>query len=39
MMTFFRPSSGICGYVALSVAGIMILIGYFVMNKIGDIEV
>lgn len=39
MMTFFRPSSGICGYVALSVAAIMILIGYFVMNKIGDIEV
>ncbi len=39
VMTFFKPDSGVCGYIALAVAGLMIVIGYFVMNKIGDIEV
>lgn len=28
-----------CGYVCLGVAALLIVIGYFVMNKIGDIEV
>jgi tight adherence protein B len=39
IMTFFRPESSICGYIALAVAGLMIIAGYFVMNKIADIEV
>jgi tight adherence protein B len=39
MMTFFKPESGICGYIALGVSAIMIGSGYLVMNKIGDIEV
>ncbi len=39
MMEFFRPESGICGYIALAVGALMIISGYFVMNKIGDIEV
>ncbi len=39
MLTFFKPESGICGYIALGVAVLMIISGYFVMNKIGDIEV
>jgi hypothetical protein len=39
MMTFFKPESGICGYVALGVGLIMIASGYFVMNKLADIEV
>jgi tight adherence protein B len=39
MMTFFRPESGICGFIALGVAALLIGSGYFVMNKLGDIEV
>ncbi|HVN54307.1 MAG TPA: type II secretion system F family protein [Anaerolineaceae bacterium] len=39
MMEFFKPENGICGYIALAVGAINIIIGYFVMNKIGDIEV
>lgn len=39
MMTFFRPDTGICGYIALGVAIIMIISGYFAMNKLADIEV
>jgi tight adherence protein B len=39
MMEFFKPESGICGYLGLGTGAIMIIIGYFVMNKIGDIEV
>lgn len=39
MMTFFKPESGICGYLALGLAAILIISGYFVMNKLGDIEV
>jgi tight adherence protein B len=39
MMTFFKKESGICGYIALAVAVIMIGSGYLVMNKLGDIEV
>jgi len=39
MMEFFKPDSGICGYIALGVGAFMIITGYFVMNKIGEIEV
>ncbi|NPV84813.1 MAG: secretion system protein F [Anaerolineae bacterium] len=37
IMEFF--SSGICGYIALGLAGILIISGYFVMNKLGEIEI
>ncbi len=39
MMEFFKPENVPCGYIALGTGGLMILAGYFVMNKIGDIEV
>lgn len=39
MMEFFKPESGICGYIGLGTGALMIISGYFVMNKIGDIEV
>jgi len=39
IMEFFKPGSGICGIIALVVAGLMIIAGYFAMNKLGDIEV
>ncbi len=39
MMTFFEPESGICGYVALGVSAVLIILGYVLMNKIADIEV
>lgn len=39
MMEFFKPESMPCGYIALGLGGLLIVIGYFVMNKIGDIEV
>ncbi len=39
MQTFFLPSSAPCGYIALGLAGTLIVIGYFVMTKIADIEV
>jgi tight adherence protein B len=39
MMEFFNPESGICGYIALGLAGTLIIAGYFAMNKLGDIEV
>ncbi|MCL4561203.1 MAG: type II secretion system F family protein [Chloroflexi bacterium] len=39
MLTFFKPESGICGYISLFIAAIMIISGYFVMTKIGEIEV
>jgi tight adherence protein B len=39
MMTFFKPESGICGYVALGIGLAMIAAGYFVMNKLAEIEV
>lgn len=39
MMTFFLPENRLCGSIALGVGGLMILAGYFVMNKIADIEV
>jgi tight adherence protein B len=42
MMEFFNPannSSLPCGYIALACGAILIITGYVVMNKIGDIEV
>jgi len=39
MMEFFNPEAGICGYIALGVGGFMVIMGYFVMNKIAEIEV
>ena len=39
MMEFFKPDAGICGFIALGVAAIMIISGYFVMQKISQIEV
>ncbi|NLG99817.1 MAG: secretion system protein [Chloroflexi bacterium] len=42
MSEFFKPENNTplpCGYLGLACAGILIVIGYFVMNKIGEIEV
>jgi tight adherence protein B len=39
MMEFFKPESVPCGYIALGIGGLMIVAGYFVMNKIGEVEV
>lgn len=45
MMEFFKPENNKvfgslpCGYIALGLSGILIISGYFAMNKLGDIEV
>ncbi len=39
MMTFFEPQSRLCGLSLLGCGGSMIVAGYFVMNKIADIDV
>lgn len=42
MMEFFNPENNAslpCGYIALVCSGVLIMVGYVVMNKIGDIEV
>ncbi len=39
MMTYFDPENVPCGYIALAVAAILIIAGYFTMTKLGDIEV
>ena len=39
IMEFFKPETGICGIIALGSAGLLIVAGYFAMNKLGDIEV
>ncbi len=42
MMEFFKPENNAnlpCGYIALACSGALIIAGYVVMNKIGDIEV
>lgn len=39
MMKFFEPDNRTCGLSLLGCGGLMIATGYFVMNKIADIEV
>jgi tight adherence protein B len=39
MMEFFNKENIPCGYIALGIGGLLIGIGYFVMNKIAAIEV
>jgi tight adherence protein B len=39
MMEFFAPESFPCGYIAPRLAALLIVGGYFAMNKLGDIEV
>jgi tight adherence protein B len=39
MMEFFKSENVPCGYISLGLGGLLILIGYFVMNKLGEIEV
>ncbi len=42
MMEFFNPINNArlpCGYIALGVAGLLIVSGYFAMNKLGEIEI
>lgn len=39
MMEFFKPESFPCGYIALGLAGILIVSGYFAMNKLADVEI
>ncbi|OGN75931.1 MAG: hypothetical protein A2X25_01970 [Chloroflexi bacterium GWB2_49_20] len=39
IMEFFNPERGICGYIALGAAGLLIIVGYFIMTRIANIEV
>ncbi|GAP14993.1 Flp pilus assembly protein TadB [Longilinea arvoryzae] len=42
MMEFFKDANNTplpCGYISLGVGALLIIIGYFVMNKMGQIEV
>ena len=39
MMQFFNPETRIVGIIALTIAGMMIFAGYFVMTRIANIEV
>ncbi|MEN6408129.1 MAG: type II secretion system F family protein [Anaerolineaceae bacterium] len=39
IMQYFEPQNRVCGMIALGVAGLLIVAGYFAMNKLGDIEV
>lgn len=39
MMEFFKPESGICGYIALGIGAVLIILGYITMTKIAQIEV
>ena len=39
MMEFFKPENIPCGYIALAIGAGLIISGYLVMNKLGDIEV
>jgi tight adherence protein B len=39
MMEFFIETNQPCGYIALALAALLIILGYFVMNKLGEIEV
>lgn len=39
MMTYFQPENVPCGYIALGIAALLIIAGYFTMTKLADIEV
>jgi tight adherence protein B len=39
IMEFFNPERGICGYIAIGAAGLLIIAGYFIMTRIANIEV
>jgi tight adherence protein B len=39
MMEFFKPESGVCGFIALGLAALLIGGGYLAMNKLSQIEV
>ena len=39
MMEFFKPENGICGFLALGLASLLIGGGYLAMNKLAQIEV
>jgi tight adherence protein B len=39
MMEFFKEENVPCGYIALGVGALLIVSGYFAMNKLGEIEV
>ncbi len=39
VMTFFSKGNALCGGIALGVAAILIVSGYFVMTRIGNVEV
>lgn len=39
MMEFLNPENVPCGYIALGLSGLLIVMGYFAMNKLGDIEI
>jgi len=42
MMEFFKPENNAslpCGYIALACSAILIVLGYVIMNKLGDIEI
>jgi tight adherence protein B len=42
LLEFFKPenNAGVpCGYIALGVAALLIVSGYFVMNKLGEVEI
>jgi len=39
MMEFVKPENFPCGYIALGLAGFLIILGYIVMNKLADVEI
>jgi tight adherence protein B len=39
MMEFVNPVNGVCGYAALGLSAFLIILGYFVMRKLAQIEV
>jgi tight adherence protein B len=39
VMEFFNPKWAFCGYIALGAAGLLIIVGYFIMTRIAKIEV
>ncbi|MEA4908190.1 MAG: secretion system protein [Chloroflexi bacterium] len=39
MMEFFKPENFPCGYISLALSALLIVAGYFAMNKLGDVEI